>query len=400
MGSDMTKFSETFVRDLPLTNGGQRFIVDPTRPGFGVRVGTTSKAYYAESRVKGRPRRITIGRTDKLSLSDARKLSLKALAEMADGQDRNATRRQDRAKLMTLGQAVDGWLDERILRDNTANQYRDTMQREFGHWYKTELRQITPKLFQGRFREILDRTPAGAALAVRTFKSCWNWARADVTDVEGNPLLKECPADIVRAKKLMPKPKRKKSYVSDWPAFFDALDNLKSNSNRHPESGVNFRIFIEFLARTGLRQNEAANLRWADVDLVAKTFTITEDRAKNGEALILPMAVQTIELFERLRDRTEGQEYIWGVAPYGDPRKTLGAFRKALGWQVNFHDLRRSFATIATSLDIQQSKIMRLLNHSTSGSVTFGYQVLSDPETIRKAIQQVSDYINESKISD
>ena len=390
----MPRLTAHLVRELPFTTGGQRLVVDDALPGFGVRVGKTAKSYYAESRVRGRPRRVTLGRTDKLSLNEARKLAMKALAEMADGKDRNAELRLARAKLMTLSQAVDGWLEERKLRESTAANYRATMSREFGDWYDIELRRITPKLFQDKFKEMLDRTPSGAALAVRTFKSCWNWARADVTDADGNMLLRECPAEIVRAKKLMPKAKRKQSFVSNWPAFFEALENLETNSNRHKGAGESFKVFMELLARTGMRMGEAANLKWEDVDLDAKAFTITAERAKNGEALTLPMADQTLVLFERLKARTEGETYVWGTTPYGDPRKTLMAFRKALGWNVNFHDLRRSFATIATDLDVQQSKIMRLLNHANGGNVTLGYQVSKNPETLRKSVQNVSDHID------
>ncbi len=218
-----------------------------------------------------------------------------------------------------------------------------------------------------------------------------------MTDRDGLPILPECPADIVKAKKLMPKARRKQSFVSDWAAFFKALDNLETHSNRHPGACEKFKDYVELLARTGMRLGEAAHLRWLDVDMAAKTFTITADRAKNGEALTLPMSDQTYALFERRRQRTEAQTYIWGASPYGDPRKTLTALREVLGWRVQFHDLRRSFATIATDLDLQQSKIARLLNHSTAGNVTLGYQVSKNPETLRKSVQQVSDFIDANR---
>ncbi len=393
----MPKLTAQYVRDLPLAVTGQTLVTDDALPGFGVRVGARSKSYFAESRVKGRTRRVTIGRADTLTLNEARKLAMKALSEMADGRDRNAELKRERAKLMTLSQAVDGWIAEREHRASTAATYRNTIAREFGDWHNMELRRITPKMFQIRFREVLDRTPSGAALAVRTFNSCWNWARADVTDGDGLPILPPCPAEIVKAKKLMPRAKRKQSFVSDWVAFFYALENLETNSNRHPEAGDTFKAFMELLARTGMRKSEAAHLEWADVDMKAKTFTITAERAKNGKALTLPMSDQTFAILERQRERTEGETYIWGTRPHGDPRKTLMAFRKALGWSFNCHDLRRSFATIATDLDLQQSKIIRLLNHATGGNVTLGYQVSKNPETLRKSAQVISDFIDQNR---
>jgi integrase len=395
----MPKLTAQFVRDLPLARTGQSLITDDALPGFGVRVGTRSKSYFAESRVKGRTRRVTLGRADTLTLNDARKLAMKALAEMADGKDRNAQLRLDRAKLMTLGQAVDGWLSERAHRERTTATYRATMQREFGDWLDMEMRRITPKLFQARFHEIMARTSAGAALAVRTFKSCWNWARADVTDGDGNPLLPECPADIVKRKKIMPKAKRRQTFVSDWKAFFDALDSLETNSNRHPEAGEKFKVYVELLARTGLRMTEAAYLEWADVDLKGKTLTIIAERSKNGEAITLPLSEQTMRLLEAQQERTGGETYVWGASPYGDPRKTLTAFREALGWPIGFHDLRRSFSTVATRLDVQQTKLKRLMNHSTANDVTAGYQILIDPEMMREAVQAVSDYIDQQRVA-
>lgn len=391
----MVKLTAQDVRDMPFTAAGQKLVWDDGQPGLGVRIGTASKAYVVQSRVGAKTRRVTLAKTDHLTLNDARKLAKKALAEMADGKDRNAQLRQDRAKLMTLGQAVDGWLSERDHRERTAVTYRATMQREFGDWLGIEMRRITPKVFQARFHEIKDRTPAGAALAVRTFKSCWNWARADVTDAEGNPLLPECPADIVKRKKIMPKPKRRQTFVSDWKGFFEALDNLETNSNRHPEAGEKFKVYMELLARTGLRMTEAAYLEWADVDLKGKTLTIIAERSKNGEPITLPLAEQTVRLLEAQKERTGGETYVWGASPYGDPRKTLTAFREALGWSIGFHDLRRSFSTVATRLDVQQTKLKRLMNHSTANDVTAGYQILTDPEMMRGAAQAVSDYIDQ-----
>ncbi|WP_407933484.1 integrase arm-type DNA-binding domain-containing protein [Fontisubflavum oceani] len=109
----MPKLTAQFVGDLSFARAGQSMITDGALRGFGVRVGTRSKSYFAESRVKGRTRCVTIGWADTLTLNDARKLAEKALVEMADCKDRNVQLGQDRAKLMTLGQAADGWLSER-----------------------------------------------------------------------------------------------------------------------------------------------------------------------------------------------------------------------------------------------------------------------------------------------
>jgi integrase len=55
------------------------------------------------------------------------------------------------------------------------------------------------------------------------------------------------------------------------------------------------------------------------------------------------------------------------------------------------HDLRRTFITIAESLDIPAYALKRLLNHKMNGDVTAGY-IMSDVERLRKLMQQVTEY--------
>jgi integrase len=57
------------------------------------------------------------------------------------------------------------------------------------------------------------------------------------------------------------------------------------------------------------------------------------------------------------------------------------------------HDLRRTFATIAESLDISTNAVKRLLNHAVNqNDVTSGY-IVTDVERLRKPMQQIEDFI-------
>ena len=60
------------------------------------------------------------------------------------------------------------------------------------------------------------------------------------------------------------------------------------------------------------------------------------------------------------------------------------------------HDLRRTFITIAESLDISSYAVKRLVNHSMANDVTAGY-IVWDVERIRKPMQQITDYIKKAK---
>ena len=58
-----------------------------------------------------------------------------------------------------------------------------------------------------------------------------------------------------------------------------------------------------------------------------------------------------------------------------DPRKAMLKVRELSGVEFTVHDLRRTFITIAESLDIPVYALKRLLNHKMKSDVTAGYVV-------------------------
>ncbi len=65
---------------------------------------------------------------------------------------------------------------------------------------------------------------------------------------------------------------------------------------------------------------------------------------------------------------------------------------KSSGVTFTIHDLRRTFITLAESLDISAYALKRLLNHKMNNDVTSGYLIM-DVERLRKPMQQVTDYL-------
>ena len=56
------------------------------------------------------------------------------------------------------------------------------------------------------------------------------------------------------------------------------------------------------------------------------------------------------------------------------------------------HDLRRTFITIAKSLDIATYALKRLLNHKMTNDVTAGY-IITDVDRLRAPMQKITDYM-------
>jgi integrase len=100
------------------------------------------------------------------------------------------------------------------------------------------------------------------------------------------------------------------------------------------------------------------------------------------------------------RDEQKFNEYVFSSPKAKKKGYTTNLFEAkqkiidATGIEFTFHDLRRTFGTIAENLDYGQYTIKRLLNHTVSGDVTEGYIQISDKK-LRLAMQEVEDIVFE-----
>src|SRR5947207_2877546 len=98
----------------PDPSGRQKLHWDRGQRGFGVLVsGTTAtKTFIVQRKIRGSQnyRRLTIDRTDLVSLEQARDRAVALLAAMGAGKDPKAERRAAARRAVTLGAALDAYL--------------------------------------------------------------------------------------------------------------------------------------------------------------------------------------------------------------------------------------------------------------------------------------------------
>jgi len=144
---------------------------------------------------------------------------------------------------------------------------------------------------------------------------------------------------------------------------------------------------------TGLRRSEAAKLKWANVDLKARTLKVED--TKNHEDHVLPLSDFLAELLQRRKDEAETEYVFPNEQQTGhliEPKKQIRRVVEESGVEFTVHDLRRTFITIAESLDIPAYALKRLLNHKMSNDVTAGY-IVADVERLREPMQKITSYI-------
>ena len=146
------------------------------------------------------------------------------------------------------------------------------------------------------------------------------------------------------------------------------------------------RDYLQLVLLTGLRRSEALGLQWEDVDLLGRTLTVRG--TKNHRDHTLPMSDYLAALL--------GVMPRHGAYVFQGPRGRLDNLRFALeevarrsGVPFCIHDLRRTFATIADSLDIPGYAVKALLNHKSGSDVTAGY-VVPSVERLRERPQPLN----------
>ena len=119
-------------------------------------------------------------------------------------------------------------------------------------------------------------------------------------------------------------------------------------------------------------------------------------RPKHRQPHTLPLSDFVYDILTS-RLHASGSEHVFpGHGPKGHPIFIARQLRKVVersGVQFTLHDLRRTFITVAESLDISAYTVKRLANHKIAGDVTAGY-IHVDVERLRRPMDMVSKYLS------
>ncbi len=124
-------------------------------------------------------------------------------------------------------------------------------------------------------------------------------------------------------------------------------------------------LVIRFLAHTGLRINEARQLRWQDVRV--DHIAVPAGIAKNGKARCIPFVTGLADALARLRAVTSACEL---VLPQAECRTALEAACARAGLpRLSHHDFRHLFATRCVTSGVDLPTVARWLGHSDGGAL-------------------------------
>jgi integrase len=278
----------------------------------------------------------------------------------------------------------DVWRDYRRcrpLKPGTVADYDKRLRQCLPDWLDEPIEAISKARVEERHKELSARGGAQANVTMRVLRAIINFAivRYDRLYAMANPVkrLSEMRSwnRIKRRKSVLYGPQ-----LESWMKAVQSLDNSV------------VRDYFTLLLFTGLRKGEGARIRRKDVDLKSGVLKIFD--TKNHEDHELPITDYISWLLARRLAQPGGPEdYLFPGKARGShlryPNRHHALVRRLTGVNFILHDLRRTFLTVADSLDIPMHIIKRLANHRDR-DVTEGYIILSI-ERLRRPMQAVTD---------
>lgn len=356
------------------------------------------KSWAVRYRHAGQSRKYTIGTHPGTTLQEARRLGEKALRAAAEGRDPAAEKQADRkaakaanadeaGKQRDLFENVARQFIERYAKPRAAAKGRPDAWRETGRilglrpdpdnpeklvevggdvirvWKGRRIQDITKRDVNELLDEIVDR--GAGIMANRTLaaiRKLFNWCVS---------------RDIIAASPCT---------LIDPPAEEKSRDRILSDDElalvwkAADADDTPFGPLVKLLVLTGQRLTEVGEMRWDELDLEKKLWTLSGERVKNGERHDVPLSQAAVDILTALpRIKTTGG-YVFtsgrdaAVSGYSRAKSRLdAAIAKAnpAGEKVvehwTFHDLRRTMASGMARLGIALPVIEKVLNH-TSGT--------------------------------
>ena len=361
-----SSFTVKELNNLPLPEKGSRNTYHDTNvSGLTLRVTSTGKkSFVIRKRIKGKPIMTTLGQYPAMSLSQARTAARESLNIFSSGVNPNDKKIEQRVKSITLQEAMNDYISNRrhALKATTIKDYRAIFNNFLFDWSNKELVSITGSMVAKRHTIIGDRSIYRANATMRLLRAIFNFAISEYEDSNDVPIITHNPVQKIRRNWYRESVRTNVIEPNDLKDWFRAVNSLPSDkaNTTHKNASKTVKDYLILLLFTGLRQ-------------------------------------YIIDLLKTRKETSMGKFIFPGYSPHKalvSPNKQVKKVINDSGVQFLLHDLRRTFATYADSLEIQHNTIKRLMNHKNK-DVTSTHYIHQSVETLRKPMNKITNYILE-----
>ena len=327
---------------------------------------------------------IKIGRTNEVTLADARKKAKLLKLEVSNGADPANDKRAAKAVLTLSEFYEEHYKPYAYAHKRSASSdhqlFKCRLEQRFGH---LRLNQITKTMIIAFHNELKMSKLSGG-----TCDHYVKFLRQALNRAIDFGLLKENPAAGV---KLFNEANNVEHYL-DANQLEALMNVLKTNSNRP------VCLIISLLISTGARMSEVLNATWDQINLETRTWKIPALNSKSKKVRSVPLNDSAIDIINQLETRGNYEYLIVNRItgkPYSNIHKAWGKIRAEAGLNnMRIHDCRHNFASFLVNSGRTLYEVQKILGHSTS-KVTEKYSHLSSA-TLQAAANSASVVINKA----
>ena len=381
------KLTQDFINNSLICPEGKKRIeyCDKELPGLIIIVTPLSQGGTYFLRYKngnGKTSYIKIGRTNEVTLADARKKAKLLKLEISNGADPSNEKRIMKAVPTLAVFYEDHYKPYAAVHKRSASSdhqlYTCRLESRFGH---LRLNQLTKTMIIGFHNELRESGLAGATCDhyVKFLRHAFNLA------IDWG-MLKENPASGVKLFNF----DNKVEHYLDAAELETLMTVLKTGANRP------VCMIAMFLLSTGARMNEVLSAKWSQINRETRTWKIPALNSKSKKVRSVPLNDSALDIISQL-DTVAEFEYLFVNRVTGNPytniHKAWGKIRDQAGLpQLRIHDLRHQYASFLVNSGRTLYEVQQILGHSTS-KVTERYSHLSSA-TLQAAANSASVMIN------
>jgi integrase len=334
------------------------------------------------SPVSGKRRDMGLGRYPEVSIGSARLKGLAARKLIADGKDPITERSEEKVSQQAITRAITfeqaaqivhddnkvGWKNPKHV-DQWINTLRDYVFPKVG---AKKVAALTPADFADVLRPIWLEKPETAS---RVKQRChmvlkWCWAHGLV---QGNPI------DVVGH--LLPRQPGKRERVQHQPAMpWRLIPGFVKTSLRAGPSNVT-RALLKFVILTAARSGEARAMRWEEVNLESKEWTVPAERMKAKSEHRVALSDAAVRVLEAQRSAHPESPIVF-PAPRGGVLTDMAltkflrdqkAASDVTGRVATAHGFRSSFRDWASENGYPRDLAEKALAHTIANKVEAAY---------------------------
>ena len=347
------KFTNANIKNLPAPTK-RTFVYDTIEVGLSLQITPNgAKSFYYRGVVLGKQIRVKLGEPSYMSVDDARQAARKAKINMKEGINPIEERKKITGE-SSLEQLYTRFMDEKEqhIRPITMEYYKDLWKRYLSTLANKKISQITPdelKLLHKR-------------LTLNNGKRCANQTIVLLRTIYNHFIKQNIyqgfnPGNAVQLNKQIARTRHLSG--NELESFRDAI-------NETEDSIPKFAIMMLWF--TGARRRNVFSMKWEDIKLEEKLWTIPETKTQNDANVVLVNAA--IDILNQLKDMRYNEYVFFSTTSksghIGGVRKTWeGILKRAKITNFHLHDLRHTFATSLLANGADAFMVKKALTHKS-----------------------------------